>query len=172
MAQVVSVVDDESLGAIEKLRGYFRMISSIKAEQIDFLLRLMQVWYSDDNAIVREKLRRGQIQRVAPHLAAIIRQGVAEGCFALIDPDQMARVLLALILDTGDEAGQLWLARQAGEVDYDTVRRRFDTYQIALERLLGIAHGELALIDEATLRLWFDDVFTAYPDVTNPRREN
>jgi hypothetical protein len=115
----------------------------------------MKVWYSDDNAIVREKLRHEQIHRVTPHIAAIIRQGVSEGTFALADPDQMARVVLALILDTGDEAGELFVARQAGQIDYDTVLRRFETYQLALERLLGVSPGTLQVIDPEMLRLWF-----------------
>jgi len=109
--RVGTVVDDDSLTAVEKFRGYFGMIASLKAERRDFLLQLMKTWYSDDNAIVREKLRHEQVRRVTPHIAAIIRQGVSEGTFALADPDQMARVVLALILDTGDEAGELFMAR-------------------------------------------------------------
>jgi hypothetical protein len=133
----------------------------------------MRVWYSDDNAIVREKLRREQITRIAPHLAAIIRQGVAEGTFALTDPDQMARVVLALMLDTGDDAGQMWIARQADRLSFDDVRRRFETYQIALERVLGVEPGRLQVLDPKTLQLWFDDVFSADQlTVTNPRKEN
>src|SRR5450756_955263 len=87
VATVAVVVEDDRLSAIDKFRGYFRMIASIKAEQMEFLLALMRVWYSDDNAIVREKVRRETVRLVAPHLAAIIRQGVAEGAFSLADPD-------------------------------------------------------------------------------------
>ena len=47
----------------------FRTIAAFKAEQRDFVLQLMKVWYSDDNAIVREKLRHEQIHRVTPHIA-------------------------------------------------------------------------------------------------------
>ena len=169
-ATVASVVEDERLSAFEKFRGYFRMIASIKAEQMAFLLALMRVWYSDDNAIVRQKLRRETVRLVTPNLAAIIRQGVAEGTFTLADADAMARVVLALILDTGDEAGELWVARQSGEVTYEQVRRRFNTYQTALERLLGVEAGVLQLIDEPTLRLWFEHPFEQ-ATVNNPRKE-
>ena len=151
------VVEDEHLTAVDKFRTYFRTVASLKAERADFLLQLMRVWYSDDNAIVREKLRRQQIARIAPHIAAIVRQGVSEGSFALTDPDSMARVILALVLDTGDEAGELFMKRQAGELDIDTVRRRFNTYQIALERLLGVNPGELSLMDEGMIEMWFGD---------------
>jgi len=169
LVRVESVVNDASLSAIEKFRGYFHMVAEFKAEQRDFVLELMKVWYSDDNALVREKLRHEQILRVAPHIAAIIRQGVSEGTFAPADPDQMARVVLALILDTGDEAGELFVGRQTGTIDFETVRRRFDTYQTALERLLGVPPGELQLIDEGVLQLWFGAEPAA---TTNPRREN
>jgi hypothetical protein len=33
-----------------------------------------------------------------------------------------------------------------------------ETYQQALERLLGVKPGELNLVDEPTLRLWFEDI--------------
>jgi hypothetical protein len=123
---------------------------------MEFLVALMRVWFSDDNAIVREKLRREQVTLITPHIAAIIRQGIAEGSFSLTDPEQMARVVLSLILDTGDDAGQLYLARLRGEVEFDVVRQRFAAYETALERLLGVAPGALALIDEQMLRTWFD----------------
>jgi len=156
MEVVGQVVEDERLSAPEKLRAYFQKIASIKAGQRAFLLQLMKVWYSDDNAIVRQKLRRAQIAQVTPHLATIIRQGIAEGAFTLADPEQMARVVLALILDTGDEAGDLFMKRQAGDVDFATVVRLFETYERALERLLGVSAGTLDLLDEVTLRTWFD----------------
>jgi len=155
LVRVQTVVDDDTLAAIDKFRGYFRMIAAIKAEQREFVLQLLKTWYSDDNAIVREKLRREQINRVAPHMTAIIRQGVSEGSFALSDPERMARVVLALILDAGDDAGDLLLRRQGGDVDFETVRRHFDTYQLALERLLGVTPGELELVDNQMLELWF-----------------
>jgi AcrR family transcriptional regulator len=158
---VGAVVSDPRLSATEKLHNYFSSIARYKEGQIDFLVALMRVWFSDDNAIVREKLRREQVAIITPHIAAIIRQGIAEGSFALTDPDQMARVVLSLMLDTGDEAGQLYLARLRGEIDFETVRQRFAAYETALERLLGVAPGALALIDEHVLRTWFDQPITA-----------
>jgi AcrR family transcriptional regulator len=157
LTRVAPVMNDTSTSALDKFRGFFHEIAALKAEHREFVVQLIQVWYSDDNALVREKLRREQIHRVTPHIAAIIRQGVSEGTFALADPDQMARVVLALILDTGDEAGELYVARHSGTIDFETVARRLDTYQRALERLLGVEPGALQLIDRETLRTWFGD---------------
>jgi AcrR family transcriptional regulator len=156
IAVVARVVADPSLSAVEKFHAYFRTIAAFKAERREFLEKLMTVWYSDDNAIVREKLRRETVRLVTPHMAAIIRQGIAEGSFTLTDPEQMARVVLALMLDAGDDAGQLYVARRTGQVELDVVRARFATYTNALERLFGVSPGTLQLIDEVTLRTWFD----------------
>lgn len=160
------VVSDPALSAVEKLHTYFSAISSYKEQRKEFLVALMRVWFSDDNAIVREKLRREQVRLITPHIAAIIRQGIAEGSFTLTNPDQMARVVLSLFLDTGDEAGQLYLARLRGEIEFDVVRQRFAAYETALERLLGVTPGALALLDEHVLRTWFDQ------PVTTQQKEN
>jgi AcrR family transcriptional regulator len=155
LAQVAQIVDEPALNAIDRFHAYFATIARLKGEQKELLVALMRIWYSDDNALVREKLRREQVSRVTQHVAAIVRQGVSEGTFTLADPDAMARVVLSLILDTGDEAGELFMKRQAGELDLDTVRRRLQTYQIALERVLGVKPGTLRLLDEQTLQTWF-----------------
>ena len=40
-----------------------------------------RVWYTDENAIVRQKVEEAVVQQRAPLLAAIVRQGVQEGVF-------------------------------------------------------------------------------------------
>ena len=101
VAVVGDVVARPDLTAIEKLHAYFSTLAGYKAERKEFVLRLIEVWYSDDNAIVREKFRKEAVRLVTPQFAAIIRQGVAEGVFTLTQPEQMARVVLSLMLDTG-----------------------------------------------------------------------
>jgi AcrR family transcriptional regulator len=169
MATVEAVVDDPALKAAEKLRRYFSGVANFKTERADFVLQLMKVWYSDDNAVLREKFRQLLTKRVTPHMAAIIRQGVSEGSFTLADPDQMARVVFSLILNAADEAGELWFAAVAGEMDLPAIRKRIGTYDIALQRLLGVPPGTFELVDQEALRFWFAAVI---PTADNPRREN
>jgi len=155
VAAAASVVTDPRLPAVAKLERYFAAIAARKTAERHFLEELLRVWYSDENAIVREKIRRQTIRLVAPHIAAIIRQGIAEGTIALVDPDEMARVVLALLLDAGDEAGELYLARRNGTVTLDAVRRRVASYRTAIERLLGLQPGSVQLVDDETLQTWF-----------------
>jgi len=155
IAVVGRVVANPDMTAIEKLHAYFSTLAGYKAERKEFVLRLIEVWYSDDNAIVRDKFRKEAVRLVTPQFAAIIRQGVAEGVFTLTQPEQMARVVLSLMLDTGDEAGELYAARHNGLISVDEVRQRISTYESALERVLGVPAGTLHLVEESTLQEWF-----------------
>ncbi len=155
LAAAAVVVADPNLPAVEKLRRYFRAIAAGKNAERAFLEELLRVWYSDENAIVREKTRRRTLHLVTPHVGAIIRQGIAEGAMTLGDPDEMARVVLAVILDAGDEASELYLATRQGTVGPEQVRARLAPYVTAVERILGLDPGSLELADEATLRTWF-----------------
>ncbi len=44
------------------------------------MVELLKVWLSDDNAMVREKLRRGVATRLTPLLAVIVAPGQGRRC--------------------------------------------------------------------------------------------
>jgi AcrR family transcriptional regulator len=153
---VTPIIADPGLSAVEKLRGVFGGISSWKTARKELLLALTENWMSDDNAIVREKFRKSVVLRMTPPLAAIIRQGSAEGTFSVRSPDDAARVLVSLLQAAQDVASELWLARQANAVTFEVVESTLAAYPEALERMLGTPHGSFKIADDATLRLWFD----------------
>ena len=154
-AAVAPVVADPGLTAPEKLSRLFSGIASWKTERKELMLALMRIWYSDDNAIVREKLRQGMLTRLAPRLAAIIAPGRAEGLFSVGSPDDSARVLVWLIQGAQDLAGELFLARQASTITFEAVEGRLAAYKEAFERILGAAAGSLKMVDDSVLHEWF-----------------
>ena len=58
-ASVEPLVDDPSLTAVEKLEGVLAGIARWKGERTELVLAVLRVWLADDNAIVRDKVRRG-----------------------------------------------------------------------------------------------------------------
>jgi AcrR family transcriptional regulator len=149
------MLDDPSLPAIEKLQLFFQITTRWKMERRDLLLGLLEVWQSDDNAIVREKVLRASVRRTVPIIARIVRQGMDEGEFAIAPPEQLAQVVVALVFGFGQANADLFLAYHGGEVDRPTVERTAATYSLALERILGVSPGSLSLMDAETLRAWF-----------------
>ncbi|HEX7472901.1 MAG TPA: TetR/AcrR family transcriptional regulator [Candidatus Limnocylindrales bacterium] len=155
-ATLEPIVVDPDLTAIQKFEGIFAGLARWKGERRELMLAILQVWLSDDNAIVRERLRKDTVVLIAPLLATILRQGNAEGTFSVSSPDEAARVLISLIQGSGDIASELFFARQAGTVEFDVVERAFAAYSEALERILGVSAGSLNLADPATLHDWYD----------------
>ncbi|HEV8280855.1 MAG TPA: TetR/AcrR family transcriptional regulator [Candidatus Limnocylindrales bacterium] len=153
---VQPVVNDPELPATDKLRGLFAGIASFKTARKELLIALMEVWLSDNNAIVREKFRRDVVERLTPIMASIIRQGHDEGVFAVSAPDDAAGVFVSFLLSLNQSTTELYLARQARNISLDDVRRTLDAQTEALERVLGAPSGSITLIDESVIREWFD----------------
>ncbi len=155
LATVEPVLRDPALPALRKLERVFGGIARFKAEQRDLVLALIDVWNSDANALLRDKLRRLSARRLLPILSTVIRQGVAEGSINADDPDETARVLAYLMLGYQDLAAEQFVARHAGTLTYEEVARTFAAYTRAFERILGVPNESVSLLNEATLRMWF-----------------
>jgi len=155
MAAVAPILADRSLPALRKLERVLSGIARIKAEQKELVLAVMEVWNSDGNALVREKIGRISASRMEPILAQIISEGIDEGTIKVSAPGETARVILYLVRGYQELAGEHFLARQAGTMTFDDVLRSYSAFTEAFERILGIPKGSVTLMDEPTMRFWF-----------------
>ena len=155
MATIAPILADPSLPALRKLERALGGIASFKADQKELVLAIMEIWNSDGNALVRERLRRLTASRLTPILSLVIRQGIEEGVITSGSPDDSALVILYLIQGYQELASEHFLGRQAGTISFDAVLQSSRTFTEAFERILGIAPGSVTLADDATLRFWF-----------------
>ncbi len=155
LATLQPVVDDAQLAAIPKLEQFFGGIAQYKTERKALMLELIKVWKSDDNAVVRESLRHTMVDRVAPILARIIRQGVAEEVFKVDSPEQTATILMTLMSGFQDMATDLFLARQASTISFDEAQHTLASFTGAFERILGAAPGSIHVVSRNVLQEWF-----------------
>jgi AcrR family transcriptional regulator len=155
LAALAPVLGDPSLPAVQKMERVFAGIGSWKAAQKDLVFAIVEIWRSDGNAIVREKLRRLSVSRMVPLFSTVVKQGIDEGSFNASTPDETAQVLVALMLGFQERAIDLFVARQAGTITFETVRRTIASLTEAIERILGIPQGSLTLMDEPALHFWF-----------------
>jgi AcrR family transcriptional regulator len=163
LADAEPLIDDTTLPAPQKLRRLFGGISNWKTQRKGLMLALLETWYSDENIVVREKLRRHVTRRMTPVLSRIIEQGVAEGTFHTSRSDTAADVFVALLLALNERAGHLFLASQRGEKSLAEAQAIFSGYVDALERILGISPGSLELVDPSVVREWFGSFATRQP---------
>ena len=152
---VAPILGDPTLSALEKLQRLFTSTVRWKTERRDLLIGLLATWQSDDNAVVRQKVARKSAGALTAQIARIVRQGMDEGTFALAHPDELAHVVVSMVLEFGQTNADLYLAYHAGRVERQDVERLVATYTLALERILGLQPGSLTLLDADALRAWF-----------------
>jgi AcrR family transcriptional regulator len=152
---LIPIVYDPYLPALEKLQRFFDTLNRWKTAQKAFFLALLRVWYTDDNAIVRQKWRAAGIKWITPLLSVIIHQGIQEGVLTTSYPEQVGEVVLSLVQDLGETLAMLLLSFEPERADIRRVESIVAAYTDALERTLGIPEGSLQLTDTETLKEWF-----------------
>ena len=122
-----------------------------------FLVELLRVWYTDDNAIVREKADQVIVERRAPMLNAIVRQGIRDGVFTTPHPKQAGEIILYLLQGMGNTHARLLLSLE-GEIDeqrcVEEIVAVHCAYMHAIERVLGAPQNSLHRADAEVAQAW------------------
>jgi AcrR family transcriptional regulator len=156
MVFISAVACDDQLDARQKLIHMFARVGSWKAQSKSFLLDILRPYYSDDNAVLRQKMLAMGVSRMAPIFTLIIRQGIAEGQFETDHPDDLAEVILAILTAWSDNLAVMILQKPENSDLWPIARQKSLVSQYAIERVLGAAPGTLPLIDLNSLQLWFE----------------
>jgi AcrR family transcriptional regulator len=153
-----AIVEDPHLSAVDKLQHFFAVLDQARLSQRAFISDLAHVWFADDNAIVREKADELIVQRRAPLLVAIVRQGVQEGVFTTPYPDQAGLVVLSITSGMGTALLKLMLGfeRERDETHYvaEIVATAAASAE-AIERVLGAPPNCLYRPDSKAVKAWF-----------------
>lgn len=155
MSAAEPIVADPELSAVAKLEGVYGRIARWKTQRSELMLALTRVWMSDENALTRDKMWRHVMERFAPLLADVLRQGNEERAFSVASPDDTARVMVAMMRGMNDTAVRVFVDRDRGEVTLPAVKTMLAAYTDALERILGLRPQTLELVDESILEEWF-----------------
>jgi len=148
------IVDAANLAAVEKLQRYFATGSRWKVARKSFMLDLLRVWYTDSNTLVRQKQEAAAVKRIAPMLAKIVRQGIAEGVFTTTYPDQIGSMIWGLAEGITDNVAELLLSNDPPVDALQRLEAIIGAYSEAMERILGAPAGSLPLADIAMMKEW------------------
>ncbi len=154
--QLLATVHDPHLSALEKLQCYFDIAVRWKTAKKSLIMELVKVWYSDENALTRQKMQSKMFKYVTPLFVEIIEQGVREGVFTTRFPEHASHVNIHLIQSLGDTFAEMLLMEHAKQ-DNSLPRAEalIAAYNDALERVLGAPQGSIHLMDLQALKEWF-----------------
>lgn len=150
--QVETAVAATDGTAIERFNALVAASSQVKLGRKDETLTLTRSLYSEENWMLKNRLRDGWIARTRPLIRAIVEQGCTEGAFNVPDAPAMTEVWLALWYDYGLEVARLFFDAQDDPGLIDELVGAMNALVLAEERILGASPGSLGMDVEPILR--------------------
>jgi len=152
---MLPIVEDAKLTAIQKLHRYFEVSAQVKSLNKETILSLLSVWYSDDNALIRQKMTESSMNITAPLIIEpILRQGIKEEVLKVHYPEQVAKIIMGVALSLGDAMIELFLHPKKNEADRQELDAILGTYFDSIERILGVPEGSLHISNEKMFKDW------------------
>lgn len=90
--RIEKAVRESGQKAVEKLEAMAAVLLELNDEPHE--VELMSVFHRPDNMPIHDRVTRSLARRLTPHVAAIVRQGVAEGVFVSEDPETSAAFII------------------------------------------------------------------------------
>ena len=156
------LVADERLSALEKFERFFNDIANWKIENKDFFIELMNIWYKDENAILRHKAKTASIEKTVPLLGQIIAQGVVEGIFATQYPADIAEIVLHIGHSLSDALVKIILNEAHNDDTLAIIIRKTTVYHCAIERTLNAPAGSIKLFNMDQVKPWLTGGVSEY----------
>ncbi|HRE26290.1 MAG TPA: TetR/AcrR family transcriptional regulator [Anaerolineales bacterium] len=155
MRLVLPIIQDPHEPALSKIQKFFTSVGTWKTARKDFLMGFVRSWYSDKNALLRQKMTARMLHVSGPWLAAIVRQGIDEGVFDTPYPDQIGAVTFGMVQSLGELIGDWALAPQPAPVQAKRIVDTIAAYNHVLERLLGAPSGSIVMMQPDVIEAWF-----------------
>jgi AcrR family transcriptional regulator len=150
------MVADDQLSALEKLERFFGDLADWKVENIAFFLDFVHIWYKDENAILRHKVRVASVKSTLPLLTQIIEQGITEGIFATEHPADIAEIVLQIGQPLSDTLVKIIVNEAHNDDTLAIIERKIIVYHQAIERVLNAPAGSIKLFDLDQVKPWLD----------------
>jgi hypothetical protein len=132
------------------------MSTNWKTSNKAFLVTLMKVWFSDENALARQKMLTRTLEHMGPFFIAIVKQGVQEGVFSTPYPEVASEVTINLMYDLAFASGQMLMSEEIKQSDnLQQVEALYTAYSDVLERVLGAPKGSIQFMAAEALKVWF-----------------
>lgn len=148
---------DEVLNGFEKLQLFLASSRRLKSERADEILAMFHSLFRPENLTLYYRIHSALSAMLAPKLAQILEQGMADGSLLPADPKVMAELLIQLTATTHDAVADLLAAR--GETEFRRAAENFEArwrmQGLAVDRILGLPDGSLEFIDPGFAEAFF-----------------
>ena len=159
MEVVAPIADDPSLSPVQKLEAIIRSGMQWKSGQKTYLMAILQAWYSDENALVRQRTLGSSVSNFGVLLNRVFQEGIEQGVFQTSFPAMAGKIVYALLTQMSDSLGYILLRVNSdppgdSEMAINEMDHVIRAYTDSIERILGAKPGTIHLIDLEAMKDW------------------
>lgn len=157
LKRIQPLLDDPCIDPFARLNNVLREMRAQKTDIDPNLTRAFEALFQPANFMLYDRVRRAISAEIAPVLAAIIAEGVADGVFNVPDPEICVEIILHLNTAAYDCVADLIASRDRGnsEQAMERLYRVMRMQGIAVDRLLGLPDGSITWVEPGTLEAIF-----------------
>lgn len=155
LAAVLPLFERDDLTPLEKLKAFFKDGQQYKKENSTALRSVINVLFREENLRLRLQSAEQMTEIIVPHLGRVLEKGAELGEFDIEDPEETARLVLnlgSLLHEAFAVALKLGESRKSEAILL--LRKRTDSCERAIERLLGIPKHSLSIVDPELIELF------------------
>ena len=154
LARAAVVLEAPFPSAIHRLNAFWDESRRLNVEVAPVARRVLGAIFRPENLVLRHRISALTIALTAPLLARILEEGAREGVLDAADPLGTAELLLHLGTGVHDVIGSAIAASDAGETEAaaELLERRLRLYEVAFNRVLGLADGTISIVEPGFAR--------------------
>lgn len=144
------IISDQSMSALDKCQKVLQLAFRWKMTQETEIAEIRRLLRTDSNIILFHKLQKAWLKAATPKIAMVIQQGNSEGVFDVENIAETSTLLLTITSTLTDEIVALESTTPDSHHHDESILKKLEALQTAVERLLGAPSGSIPIIDEHT----------------------
>lgn len=156
--RISKIVNDTSMNAIEKMNAVYSTSMDKRIQNTERTKMLLTVFYlNEDNIVFQHKKHKEYSRRISPLLARLLDQGKKEGAFDIVSPKYSAELMVNMGAHLDEAFAQFLKEWPPQPSDKEILTQTYESYSIAIHRLLGMADGSVKIINMENIEIFFDN---------------
>lgn len=139
--------------AVDKLNAVFHDSAILASGNTGFISLMIQVAYREDGALMRERMKQCQLEKMQDVLETVLREGMKTQEFFVSDAPSCAQMLLRLYLVFTDEIAFVLAKEENEEKLMEALLSKLHLYRAAIERVLLAPFGSVVLFEAKELQI-------------------
>lgn len=152
---ILPIIQDPDLTALQKFHRYFEASAKWKSMQKELIVSLFPIWFSDENAFLRQKMTTETLTHTSRLLEPMIRQGIEEKVFTTRYAEQVAVIITGIFLNFAEILIRRLLSTEPGKISIQELEVILNAHVDAIERILGAPAGSLEFFKADDFEEWF-----------------